>query len=155
MTDAVEGEIVNSGAPNRLTKHPEQTVRLLEAAFNNGFNITEACQYAEITRQTFYNWMEDDDIFSYRMSVAQSAPHRKAKQNVIEAISAGDPNISLAFLKLRDPDFKPKAALEVEPGSERVEQKLKEFMDDTDDGAYDAPANDVGAEPATQPVTEG
>lgn len=153
MSDAIEGEIV-SGDVNqtqtvRLTKHDETIVQLLEAALNNAFNITEACQYAGISRETYYNWLGDDDIFSYRMSVAQSAPHRKAKQNVITAISQGDPNISLRFLTLRDPDFKPKAEVTNTPELDETRKKLKDFFDDKSDDNDDA-----GSEPPATDASE-
>jgi hypothetical protein len=145
----LEGEIVNPPTSVRLTKHPEPIVLMLEAAFHNGYNITEACQYAGISRVTYYEWLADDDGFSYRMSVAQGAVNRKAKEIVIAAINAGDANMALRYLQLRDPDYKPKASLEVDPDSVRVEEKLKEFMDDTNDNAYPAAADDVGTEPTT------
>lgn len=126
--DSVEGELVNHETNVKLTKHPERIVAMLEAAFNNGFNISEACQYAEISRTIYYEWLADDDLFSYRMSVAQSAPQRKAKQNVIAAIAQGDPSISLRFLMLRDPDFKPKMQNETSPEVAETRNNLKEVL---------------------------
>lgn len=145
--DAVEGEIVVKGRP---TKFDETIVGKLEAAFQNGFNITEACQYAEIDRTTYYDWLAQDDIFSYRMSVAQSAPTRAAKALVISAIQKGDANLAFRWLERRDPDFKPKTTLEPPEGQVQTEQKLKEFMDDTNDGAYaDTAAADAGSSQST------
>lgn len=149
----LEGEIVNSPPKSRLTKHDENIVLLLETAFHNGYNITEACQHANISRQTFYDWLADDDVFSYRMSIAQSALNRKAKTNVFEAINQGDASISLRYLTLRDPDFKPKTTIEPPEGQAKTEEKLKEFMDDTNDGAYPGAADDAspGATDSAQP----
>lgn len=147
MSKAIEGEIVNQPPVTRLTKHDENVVLLLETAFHNGYNITEACQHADISRTTFYEWLADDDVFSYRMSVAQTALTRKAKSNVFGAINAGDPDTSLKYLKLRDPDFKPRIGLDPPEGQARTEEKLKEFMDDTNDGAYpDTGSKDDGGE---------
>lgn len=152
MSAALEGEIVNHTPQKKLTKHDENIVLILETAFHNGYNITEACQYADISRETYYNWLGDDDVFSYRMSVAQSALNRKAKTNVFQAINDGDPSISLRFLTLRDPDFKPKTTLEPPEGQQRTEEKLKEFLDDTNDGAYPVAngTDDGSAEPVTE-----
>lgn len=157
MSNAIEGEIVNSPTSVVLTKHPEEKVQLLEAAFNYDFNITEACQYAGISRETYYSWMEDDPIFAARINIAKSAPMKLAKEMVIKAIQSGDPQIALRYLTLRDPDFKPKAAVEFDPGEKRTEEKLKEFMDDTDDGAYPDTAREdaVSAEPTAPPESEG
>lgn len=137
MSDAIEGEIVNRDTPVNLTKHPEDVVQLLEAAFNNAFNITEACQYAGISRETYYTWLADDDIFSTRMSIAQAAPNKKAKEIVMTAISKGDPQLALRYLTLRDPDFKPKAEVTNTPELVETRRKIREFLNDTNDGAYD------------------
>ena len=137
MNEALEGEIVNQSPVLRLTKHDENIVLLLETAFHNGYNITEACQQAGISRTTFYEWLADDDVFSYRMSVAQTALGRKAKTNLMQAIDQGDPSISLRYLMLRDPDFKPRGDIDIHQETFlTTEAKLKEFLDDTDDGAY-------------------
>lgn len=143
---ALEGEIVNSPPMVRLTSHDENIVLVLETAFHNGYNITEACQYAGISRQTFYDWLADDDVFSYRMSVAQTALTRKAKTNVFQAINAGDPAISLRYLTLRDPDYKPKAEVTNTPELLETRNKIKEFLDDSNDGNDDASGEPVAAD---------
>lgn len=147
MSDAIEGEIVNQPIEVELTKHDEVIVRKLEVAFNNMFNVTEACQYADISRETYYNWLEDDDAFSYRMSIARTAPNRKAKQNVAEALRQGDPKISLKYLTIKDPDFKPKTILEVNPTLSETRSKIKGFLEDDNDTA-----DDVSTKP---PATDG
>jgi len=130
MSEVIAGEIVNQSQGVRFTKHDEKVVLLLEAAFNNAFNITEACQYAGISRETYYNWLADDNIFSNRMSFAQSALNKKAKETVALAIQGGDAPLALRYLTLRDPDFKPKAEVTnpLELAETRV--KLKDFFDD-------------------------
>lgn len=153
MTDAIEGEIVNQSTGVKITKHPEAVVQLLENAFNNSYNITEACQYAGISRTTFYEWLADDDIFSYRMSVAQAKPLRRAKEVVTKAIDEGDPQIALRYLTLRDPDFKPKAEVYNSPELAETREKIKEFLDDTADYTN----NDPGSQPtaADSPEARG
>lgn len=132
-SQALEGEIVNHPPPVALTKHDERTVQLLEAAFNNMFNITEACEYAGISRETFYTWLADDDIFSFRMSVARKAPNKKAKENIAAALAAGDTNVSRWYLERKDPDFKPKADLTVHPELVKTRDKIRDFLDDPSD----------------------
>lgn len=126
---AIEGEIVKTVPLKRLTKHDENIVLVLETAFHNGYNITEACQYADISRETYYNWLEDDDIFSYRMSVAQSALNRKAKSNVATAIRDGDPGISLRVLMLKDPEYKPKMQQDTDPNVAEALNQLRGVLD--------------------------
>lgn len=156
MNEAIEGEVVTQSRGVKVTKHNENTVSMLEAAFHNAFNITEACHYADISRKTYYEWLADDDVFSYRMSIAQAMPNRKAKEIVIGAIQTGDAALALRYLQLRDPDFKPRAVLETPEGQQRTEEKLKEFMDDTNDGAYpDTNAEDDGSAESTAEDSAG
>src|SRR3990167_1271336 len=142
MSEALEGEIVNRPPVTRITKHDENIVLVLETAFHNGYNITEACQQADITRTTYYEWLAEDDVFSYRMSIAQSALNRKAKTNVMEAINTGDANISLKYLKVRDPDFRPKAEIVNAAENQETREKLKDFFNDIKQ-------HDPSSEPAT------
>lgn len=143
MSEAIEGEIVNQSHSIGLTKHDEKIVSLLEAAFNNAFNITEACQYAGISRVTYYEWLADDDIFSYRMSIAQAAPNKAAKALIIEAIKNGDTALALRFLMLRDPDFKPKAEVYNTPDQQETREKIRNFLND---GSDLSTTDDVGGE---------
>lgn len=155
--DAIElGRVDRGGRPTDMT--PEVVTKLI-AAFNNMYNITEACQYADISRTTYYRWIEKDDRFSYKMSQAQSAPTRKAKEIVVDGINKGDTGLALRLLMLKDPDFKPKATLDAPEGQQRTEDKLKEFLDDINDGAYPDThtEDDVSAEPVAEvePVSRG
>lgn len=147
MSDPIEGEVVNQTPMKRLTTHDENVVLVLETAFHNGFNITEACQQAGITRTTYYEWLGDDEIFASRMAEARTALTRKAKTNVFKAINTGDPNISLRYLTLRDPDFKPKAEVDNRFDLDTTRKKIKDFLDD------DSP-DDVSEQPSTADGTE-
>lgn len=167
---AVEGEVLlplkqdvdakELGRPDRGGRPTSMTVDVvgkLLAAFNNAYNITEACQYANIDRSTYYDWLAKDDTFSYKMSQAQSAPNMKAKAVIIEAIKAGDVNTARWYLNARDPDFKAKGEIGTPEGQQATEAKLKEFMDDTDDGAYSDPdgAHAIGEQSAAEASAEG
>lgn len=144
MSDAVEGEIVTQAQPVRVTKFDESVVHKLEIAFNYDFNITEACQYADISRNTYYEWLAQDDVFSYRMSIAQAAPKKLAKEIVVKAIQSGDPNLAIRYLTLRDPDFKPKAEVNNTGENSETREKLKEFFNDISkhDPSGEPPATD-------------
>jgi hypothetical protein len=160
-TQPLEGELVETvnpdaielgrnDRPGRPTSMTPNVVGKLIFAFANGFNITEACQYAEIDRSTYYDWLAKDDRFSYKMSEAQSTVGKRAKIIVSQAINAGDVGTARWYLNARDPDFKAKAELGPPEGQATTEQKLKEFMDDTDDGAYPDPANAGGEQSAAE-----
>lgn len=142
MSEVVEGELVPEPLGVRVTKHDIITVQKLEEAFAWDFNITEACQHAGIARKTYYEWLADDDVFSYLMSVAQAAPKRKAKEIITKAIQTGDAALALRYLTLRDPDYKPKIQQEPPEGLPETRAKIKDFLDDTND------LNDASSEPA-------
>lgn len=132
----VEGEILPAkdelGRPTILT---EDVVKKLEEAFSNDFNVTQACQHANISRVTYYDWYNNNLVFSNRMDVARTALGRAAKGNVVKAINDGDPNVSLKYLTLRDPDYKPKAAMDVTNAYDETKNKIRGFLDDPDDDA--------------------
>lgn len=155
-SESVEGEVMPPNEPGRPTIYTPPLVSKLIVAFNNGFNITEACQYSGISRETYYDWLEHQPGFSDKMEEARMMPNRRAKEVVVAAVNDGDVNTAKWLLDRRDPDFKPKGEIEVSPGQKRTEEKLKEFMDDTNDGAYDdAGTDDVGAEPTASASPEG
>lgn len=151
MSEPLEGELVPSDVGGAPTKYTPNVVNKLVAAFNNAFNITEACEYSGISRETYYNWLENQEGFSDKMSEAQSAPNRKAKEVVITAMNEGDVNTAKWYLDRRDPDFKAKFEGDVYAGERTTtEQKLKEFLDDTNDSAY----NDASGEPTDTAIAE-
>lgn len=143
IVPAIEGEVVNHETSYDLTV----TAKLIEA-FNNRYNITEACHYAGITRQTYYNWLEWHAEFANKMEQAKMMPNRRAKEVVIKAIDEGDVNTAKWLLDRTDPDFK--AKLEVDPGerSRQTRDKIKEFLNEPT--SYETPANNDagGSEPA-------
>lgn len=138
-------ELMPSDVGGAPTKYTPLVVNKLEAAFNNGFNISEACQYAGISRETYYNWLDIQDGFSDKMAQAQSAPNRKAKEVVITAINDGDANLAFRYLQARDPDFKPKFEGELAHGMQETRNKIKEFLDDGSD--INTGADATSAEP--------
>lgn len=172
--EAIEGEIVDPqiddpaafdpitiaselGHKDRRGRPSEMTIEVvgkLMLAFHNGFNITEACIHAGIGRQTYYDWLARDDFFSYKMSQAQSSVGRRAKVIIAQAIRAGDVNTARWWLNARDPEFKAKGEITPPEGQETTEKKLKEFMDDTDDGAYPSAADAQSEQSSTEISTE-
>ena len=49
------------GRPSKFT---DDTVRKLEDAFRCAWSDTDACAYAGISRETFYDWMDENRRFS-------------------------------------------------------------------------------------------
>lgn len=85
------------------TKYSEEIVRQLEAAFHIDATIEEACAYADITKPTYYSWLQKVPGFALRMDKAQQMPLLKAKKTVLNSIEEGDGRLSMDFLKSRQP----------------------------------------------------
>lgn len=136
-TTAIQGEVVSNTTDIDLAKF----TRLI-TAFHNKYNVTEACHFAEISRDTFYRWNKDITL-SEKIAEARRMPNRRAKEVVTEAINSGDVTTARWLLDRTDPDFKPKAEVDNNTSVVESDKKIKEFLDEPDDGAYD----DVSAEP--------
>lgn len=89
------------GRPTSMTA---AVVSKLEYGFMKGLNVTECCHYADISRQTFYQYLEKNPSFSDRIDELRSNPSTKAKLNVVEAIENGDTDLSKWWLERRSRD---------------------------------------------------
>lgn len=88
----------------RPKKFTDEVVGKLEYAFMKGFNITEACNYAEISRDTYYEYLKKNQDFSDKMERAQTNLQRRAKINLAEAIENGDLGESKYYLERKCKD---------------------------------------------------
>ena len=89
------------GRPRKITK---EVVGKLEYAFMKGFNISEACDYAAISRDTYYEKLKQSKEFSDRMERAKTKLQRKAKLNLAEAIEGGNLDESKYYLERKCKD---------------------------------------------------
>lgn len=136
---------------------PETEAKLIEA-FSKSFNIKEACQFAGISRDTYYEWLKDIEGFEATMEEAKAQPLKKAKSVIDTALKAGDISTAKWYVERRDPDFKPKAEVDNTHELKETRKKIGEFLDDddsTDDVGSQPPASDASAtadEVATTPT---
>ena len=89
------------GRPTVMT---EEIVSKLEYGFMKGLNVTECCHYADISRTTFYDYLEKNPEFSNRIEELKSSPSTRAKLNIVEAIENGDADLSKWWLERRNKD---------------------------------------------------
>ena len=75
------------GRPTVLTN---ECVQKLEDAFKAGFNVSEACYIAGISRATYYEHTAANEAFSDRMAHAKAWVSLRAKHAVVTAIDKGD-----------------------------------------------------------------
>ena len=88
----------------RPTKYAPEVITKLKAAFANSFTVEQACYYAEITKDTYYNWIKRNPQFSDEMDRASHQPMMKAKQVVVGSINSGDVESAKWWLKNKAPD---------------------------------------------------
>ena len=131
----LEGEVIDKGDDVRpTTEYNLTTIADLLTAFQNSYNITEACHYAGISRDTYYRWLEQHPELAEKVEQAKHMPTRKAKETITKAIKEGDVATSRWLLERRDPDFRSKGELEVKnPDTIKTKEKIRGFLNDTDD----------------------
>lgn len=117
----------------KVTKLTPEVVTKLKEAFAIDCNVTEACYYAQISRETYYRWIKKNpellDEFRY---MKQTLP-LKAKHNIAQRIHAGSVEDSWKYLerrqskknaeKLKMEHEQPKIA-EVDPGDYPEDKEL-------------------------------
>lgn len=103
-------KVVKKNKGGRPSKYEAGKVKKLESAFINSFTVDQACIYAGVRKQTFYNWLESKPGFLDKMTKAREQPTMKAKQIVVDAVNAGDVGSAKWWLerKARDEFAPPK-----------------------------------------------
>jgi len=72
----------NDNKVGRPTKMTEDTVSKLEHAFSIGADVSAACLYADITRDTYYRYIKDNKQLSDRFEQLREKPVLKAYQTI-------------------------------------------------------------------------
>ena len=91
-------------AGGRPTVVTPSVVIKLEQAFSIGASITEACIYADISRNTIYEYMKTHPEFQDRIDELQERPILKARQTVVQSLN--DPVHAFRYLeKKRKSEF--------------------------------------------------
>lgn len=96
----------------RPTKRTPELVTKLEYAFSIGATVNEACLYADIARNTYYRWIEDDKELKDRFSELQENPIFVARESVYRGMKR-DPKLALDFLKAKRKEEFGNAATEI------------------------------------------
>lgn len=82
------------GTPNdkrlKFTKLTPETVNKLEEVFAIDGSIEEACFYANISRQTYYNWIKNNPEMENRFDSLRQKPVLRARQAVIRGLDNFD-----------------------------------------------------------------
>lgn len=68
--------------PGRPTKKTPEIVEILMQCLKEGLHVETACAYAKINKQTFYNWLKEDENFSTQIEFAKSEAIRMLSMSV-------------------------------------------------------------------------
>lgn len=80
----------------------DDVVGKLEQAFGIGCNVSQACIHANISRDTFYNFIKKNKKFSDRFKLLQQKPILQAKLTIYKNLE--DPKIASWYLeRFREP----------------------------------------------------
>lgn len=117
-------DLVGAGRPTIMTP---DVVNKLEQAFSMGCTDLEACLYADISKQTLYNYQEKHPEFVDRKEMLKQKLVLKARSVVAEALNNKDENTAKWYLERRRKDeFSVKSENEV---SLSIKTALVEFVD--------------------------
>lgn len=82
----------------RPTKLDNIIVKKLEDAFVLGCTVEEACFNAGISKQTYYNWTEENPELLDRFEQLKQSPILKARKTIVKALE-NDPKLAMKFLE--------------------------------------------------------
>lgn len=71
-------------------KLDDDTVKKLEDAASLDCSVTESCLYANISRQTYYSWMESFPDLKERLDKLREKPFLKARQTIVKNLDNPD-----------------------------------------------------------------
>jgi hypothetical protein len=95
------------GRPTAMT---EETVNKLEHGFTMGFTDAEACLYANISKQTLYDYCKKHPEYTDRKEDLKNNPKLLAKTNLYNALKENKRvDDSKWYLERRDKEFKQKS----------------------------------------------
>jgi len=91
-----------AGTPNskrkKFTKFTDETINKLESVFSMDGTIEEACFYADIRTQTYYNWIKENPKLKERFDELRNKPILKARTRVMKGIDESYSN-AMDYLK--------------------------------------------------------
>lgn len=95
--------------PSEMT---EEKVKKLEEAFALDCTIEEACFYADISKQTYYNWLEAEPELVDRFEALRQTPVLTARTTVVNAIKE-DAELAMKYLERKKKwEFSPKQEID-------------------------------------------
>ena len=92
----------SSNVGGRPTVFTQDVVAKLEQAFAIDCTVEEACSYADISRDAFYDYLKREPKFSDRIADLRNRPILKARQTIVTKLGESYSN-SIDYLKRKRP----------------------------------------------------
>lgn len=110
-------------AVDKLDAKKRRFVDLYDQLFGH---ITNTCQATGISRQTYYDWLDDDPIFARAILESESHLNDEIRDVLINKAASGDMTAVIFYLKNRHPDFKQQPSTLIQNNT-IISDKRKEY----------------------------
>lgn len=115
-----------------VSKMTQDTINKLKEVFAMDGTIAEACYYANISVQTYYDWTKKNPKLSEEFNALRERPVLKARQTVIKSLD--QPDYAFKYLERKKKDeFSPRQELTGKDGNPietSYEVKLEEIRNE-------------------------
>jgi len=103
----------------------------LAALIDSMGNISESCKAVQISRQTFYNWIEKDGEFKRKVDEVNESLIDFAETQLMKKIKEGDTTALIFFLKTKGKTrgYSEKPDVEVNVNAEKINKVQVEFIE--------------------------
>lgn len=84
---------------SRPTKFTNDVVQKLEEAFKVWATIEEACSYADISRSSYYEWLDKNHEFSDKISLSKKYLVLKSRMVIAKSLEEWDVRTAMWYLE--------------------------------------------------------
>lgn len=105
---------------NNVTKYDTKKKAVINAMEKSMGIVTQACKLADISRETFYRWMREDDEFKELITQASEQAKDFVESKLYEQISEGNVPSIIFYMKTKCKD---------RGYVERTEHSIQQFIE--------------------------
>lgn len=105
---------------NNVTKYDTKKKAVINAMEKSMGIVTQACKLADISRETFYRWMREDDEFQELVTQASEQAKDFVESKLYEQISEGNVPSIIFYMKTKCKD---------RGYVERTEHQIQQFIE--------------------------
>ena len=94
------------GRPTVMT---EEAIAKLESSLMEGQTILDACFVAGISKDAYYDYVNNNPGYNDRVDLLRNTPNLKAKKAIDNALDIGDKDIAKCHIERKEPDYAKKS----------------------------------------------